>query len=134
MGYTVTTSSSSAVEAASTTAWSVQLTVSSDDEAKYPAKCLVFQAKDPSDPATRAWFTNVASPAQLQEYPEDAAVLPLSGDIQVPYFLLDSVQLVGRNPDDIQLLVLQFVEELSNLKRNLDALDILAEEQTIVVP
>lgn len=133
MGYTLTSSASSPVVAASTTAWSVQLVVTSDDAEKYPPKCLVFQAEDPGNLQTRAWFTNVASPSQLQEYPEDEVTLAASGDVQVPYYRLDTVQLIGRSPDEIQLLILQFAEELTNLQRNLDALDILSESQTIPI-
>lgn len=132
MGYTLSASSATPA-AAAVTAWSTQLVVISDDPIKYPEKCLVFQAEDPSDPGTRSWFTCVASPAQLQEYPEDEVAPALSGDVQVPYFRLDTVQLIGRNADDIQNLILQFAEELSNLQRNIDALDTLQDPQIITI-
>ncbi len=118
---------------ASQFAWSVRITVTSDDEVLYPSKCLVFQSEDPSDSNSRAWFTNVASPAQLQEYPEDAAQLPDSGEVQLPYFRLDTVQLIGRNPSEIQDLVGQFAEELTLLSRNLEALEIFQDEQVIPI-
>jgi protein involved in polysaccharide export with SLBB domain len=76
----------------------------------------------------------VASPAQLQEYPEDEAQIPDSGDVQLPYFRLDTVQLIGRNPSEIQDLIQQFVEELTMLSRNLDALETFEDEQIITVP
>lgn len=134
MGYSLDISPSVEVPQGLTLAWSVRLSVLSDDPLQYPPKCLVFQAETLGDPDSRAWFTAVASPAQLQEYPEDEPATADSGEAQVPYFRLDEVQLISRSPADIQTLIESFTEELSLLQRNLDALDVLGEPQTIVIP
>lgn len=131
MGFTLTASPSSEVVLAEKTAWGVQLTVTSDDADKYPPKCLVFQAESPGELNTRSWFTAVASPAQLLEYPEDEPQAPESDGDLLPYFRLDTVQLIGRNPVDLQNLTAQFAEELLLLQRNLDALDVFGGGQVI---
>ena len=104
------------------TAWSTRLTVLSSDPVRFPVKVLVFQAEEPADPDTRGWFTAVASPAQIQEYPED---LPASGsgEVQQPYYRLDTVELVGRNADQLATLADQIAEELDLLARNITALE-----------
>ena len=119
-------------QVAGRTAWSVTVTVRSSNELAWPSKIFVFQAEDPADPLTRGWFTAVASPAQLQEYPEDAPVID-SGADQQPYYRLDSVEIVTRNPDDITALVEQIYEEADLLYLNLKAMNNLAEA-TILLP
>ncbi len=114
------------------TAYSVKLTVTSTDPVRFPTKAFVFQAEEPANPDTRGWFTAVASPAQLLEYPEDVPAYE-SGAMQQPYYRLDEVELVGRNPGQIEELTNQIVEELDLLARNLEALERF-EEATLILP
>lgn len=114
-------------------AWAVKLTVTSTDAVKYPPKALVFQAENPADPETRGWFTAVATPSQLLEYPEDTPA-NVVGQVQQPYYRKDWVQLVGRNPSDIEDLVRAVYEELDFLKRNQDALERMAPAEILLAP
>lgn len=114
------------------TAWSVLLTISSSDELNYPTEIFVYQAETPADPNTRGWFTAVSSPAQLLEYPTDGPAVS-SGDVQQPYYRLNTVELVSRNASDIELLVRQVYEEVDLLYLNLRALGQL-EQPVIMLP
>lgn len=132
MGYFLHRSQIQAV-AGPQTSWSARLTVTSSDVVLYPPKVFVFQAEDPANPATRGWFTAVASPAQLEEYPEDAPAEVVSGESQQPYYRVDSLQLVTRSADDINNLVADIRLELAQLTRNLDAIRNLQEPETIPI-
>ena len=128
--YTLTREDVQEVLVGQRTAWSVRLVVTSSDAETFPPKALVYQAETPGDPDSRGWFTAVASPAQLLEYPEDAA-LALPGELQQPYYRLDHVQLVSRNADSLALLVDDFFEELQLLARNITALNNLGPGQVV---
>jgi hypothetical protein len=104
------------------TAWSVRITVLSSDPVRFPTKVLVFQAEEPADPNTRGWFTAIASPAQLLEYPEDYPASG-SGQVQQPYYRLDTMDLVGRNAAQLAELADQVAEELDLLGRNIMSLE-----------
>jgi hypothetical protein len=120
MSYTVTTTSAPA-PASVQNAWAVKLVVSSDNS-NLPAKALVFQAENPEQQNSRGWFTCVASPRQLLEYPEDQPAAPEGGVMQ-PYFRLNEVTLVSGNPDSLSRLVAQIASHLRMLEKNLVAID-----------
>lgn len=126
MSYTIIQQAPVEVPVNGRTAWSVTLTVRSSDDLAYPPKVFVFQAEDPANPDTRGWFTAVASPAQLLEYPEDNPAID-SGEAQQPYYRLDSVALVTRNPGDLDEIIQKVFEEVDFLYRNLKALEVMAE-------
>lgn len=138
MSYTLVRSAITTEPVSSKTAWAVQLTVETDDEPARPSKVFVYQAEDPSDPNTRGWFTAVASPAQLEEYPEDAPAAPSSAGsdsvtVQQPYYRLDTVTLISRNASDIETLVDKIQGQLEVLSRNLDAIDSMTLDEEIVI-
>ena len=122
MSYTLTKQDLQEILIGEKTAWSLKLTVTSSDAVTYPPKVFVYQAEEVGNPNTRGWFTAVASPAQLLEYPEDAAVAE-SGELQQPYYRLDNVQLVSRNTSQLVTLTAQIMEELQLLADNIKALD-----------
>lgn len=133
MAYTLTRQASDTVQMAQQTAWAVRLVVTSADPVNYPPKVFVFQAEDPSDVNTKAWFTAVASPSQLEEYPEDAPAGVVEG-VQQPYFRLSELTLISRNADDIEKLVDQVFKQLTMLSKNLEALRRLSSEEVIIGP
>ncbi len=112
---------SSPVQVAGQTAWSVALTVTSSNDEQYPPKVFVFQVEDPDAAEPRAWFTAVATPAQLLEYPEDEPAAPTEGLWQ-PYFRTSELTLVSRNPEDLEETYQKVLGELGALRRNIDAL------------
>lgn len=130
MSYTLTKQDLQETVIAEQTAWSVKLVVTSSDEVLYPPKVFVFQAEDPANPDTRGWFTAVATPAQLLEYPEDAPV-NASGELQQPYYRLDHVQFVSRNTSQLVALTADLMEELQLLADNIRALSLLEDEETV---
>jgi hypothetical protein len=121
------------VEAMEQTAWSMKLTVASSDEDLAPSKVFVYQAEDPEDPDTRGWFTAVASPAMLLEYPEDTPALSGSDSLQQPYYRLDEVTLVSRSASSLEDLYEQVKEALHNLWANLLAHEELDSPVTEVI-
>lgn len=131
MGYTLTREALQEDSIGGKTVWSCRLVVTTDDPVNKPAKALIFQAKDPSDPATRSWFSAVARPADLLMYPEDAPAAGSSGGVQQPYFRLDSVTLVSQNASELERVTAQFVEHLRLLDRNIDSMQNLNTPEVI---
>lgn len=132
MAYTIITQAPEIVGVAQQTAWSVTVSVRSSDDQAFPPKVLVFQAENPGDAQTRGWFTCVASPSQLLEYPEDLPAAAGSGELQQPYYRLDSVTFVSRNARDLDSLVAQLYEEIDLLYTNLKAQDRLASPEILL--
>lgn len=121
------------VEVLEQTAWSVKLTATSEDPEIYPEEIFVYQAEDPDDPETRGWFTAVASPAMLLEYPVGAPAPYGSDNLQQPYYRLSEVTLVSRSADALEALVDQIVEATTNLWANLLAAGELENPVTIPI-
>lgn len=111
-------------------AYGVELEVTSSGP--YSAAVFVMQASDTVAPSDGAWFTAVATPRQLDEYPEDPAEI-INSPTQQPYFRTNKITLVSANPDDIQILVARITEDLYLLQENLKALEILGEPETITL-
>jgi hypothetical protein len=116
-------------EVSERTAWSASVTVSSDDP-DFPTKIMVFQAEDPADPNTRGWFTAIANPAQLEEYPEDAPAPAGEGETMIPFYRTDTVVLVSRNAVDLQRVIDEIREEVTLLEDNIAAIATLSESNT----
>lgn len=113
-------------------AWAVELEVTSDDAEVSPA-VFVMQVRDTSDVDAGAWFTAVATPSQLDEYPtepEEIANTP----VQQPYFRTNKITLVSRNADDIQILYERILADIELLHANLTALSEMAEPATVTIP
>ncbi len=112
-------------------AWQIVLTVDSDDNVLLPKEVFVFQIEDGDDPESRSWFTCIASPAQLLEYPVDEPAAPVSGEIWQPYFRKDTLTIVSRSHSALESLYEQIKEELVWLRRNLEAAQELTPGETV---
>lgn len=102
-------------------AWAVVLTATSDDVANYPAEVFIMQCKSLVDPTQGAWFTAIATPIQLEEYPTDPSSLETSA-LQQPYFRVAEITLVSGNASDIEILVSRISSDILLLEDNLAAL------------
>lgn len=77
-----------------------------------PRKVFVFhQMPSGPDGNTFAQFAHVASPVDLQEYPEDAA------SATVPWYRTDKCVIWCRCADDLALAKQMFVDDIAQLKR-----------------
>lgn len=124
MHYSIERGDAEEVKVYKQTAWSVTLEVTSDLSDDFPPEVFVFQTEGP-EPDARAWFSTVATPADLQEYPTDAPAIQ-EGDLQQPYFRLNKVQFVSRNPHDIEQLIKMVERRVAMLEANLEALNNLS--------
>lgn len=115
------------------TAWSLALSVTSDEPVGYPPAVFVFQEESPGDPATRGWFTAIASPAQLLEYPVNATAEPEGDGLWQPYYRKAALTLVSRHPADLEQLYREIEAEILRLRLDLDALQLLAEATEVVL-
>ncbi len=109
------------MEHQSQVAWGVELKVESSDVATFPPEVFVMQVEDLHNPTDGAWFTAVATPRQLEEYPVDPMEI-LNSTLQQPYFRTDTITLVSGNASDIDILVGRIYEHLVLLQANLIAL------------
>jgi len=117
--YTLYRQTAEEVLVAKQTAWSVRLDVDSSDPVVFPPAVFVFQTET-FEPDSRAWFTTVATPADLEEYPVDVPAEPQ--EVQQPYFRKTWVQLVSRNAEDLEELVQKVFQRLRLLAANIQAL------------
>ncbi len=129
--YTLTRKAAVEVEFQQQIAYGVELEVNSDN-ADYSPAVFVMQAKDIHDPEEGAWFTAVATPRQLDEYPVDPSEITNSA-LQQPYFRTDKITLVSANADDIEILVGRITEDLYLLWANLQALETFTEPEEIII-
>lgn len=123
MHYSIERQDAEEVKVYKQTAWSVSLVVSSDNVTDYPPEIFVFQSEGP-EPEARAWFSTVATPADLVEYPTDAPAVQ-DGVSQQPYFRLNTVQFVSRNARDIEQLIKMVERRVALLEANLEAINTL---------
>lgn len=130
--YTLTRKTAVPVEYQNQIAWGVELEVTSSSVGTYPPEVFVMQAVNLHDPAEGAWFTAVATPRQLEEYPTDPAEIENS-TLQLPYFRVSKITLVSGNADDIEILVGRITEDIILLKANLDALTKFEQPEEILI-
>lgn len=91
---------------------------------------FVFQRKQPVPPNVTEYdeYVNIASAADLEEYPANAPDTELA-----PFFRLSSIDLLFRNVDLLYQSVQAMETDLRALIRNLDYLDEEGVEETIVI-
>jgi len=123
MGYTLTKTTPAVTPVLQQTAFSIKLTVTSDDAELFPVK--VFVMEKAVDLEEAAVFACVASPVQILDYPEDVAGPPVDGVIK-PYFRLDVVTIVSRAGTKLQNFIDRVQEELDILEANLVAFNSLS--------
>jgi hypothetical protein len=131
MSYSLTRKAAIPVTVQQQIAYAVELGVNSDDAS--PAEVFIMQVGDIHRPAAGAWFTAVATPRQLEEYPVDPQEI-VNTPLQQPYFRTDRITLVSGNADDIEILVGRIVEDLSLLQANLVALVSFETPEEITIP
>jgi hypothetical protein len=131
--YTLLRQPSVPVEHQNQIAWGVVLTVKSSNPVAFPPEAFVMQAVNLHDPAEGAWFTAVATPDQLEQYPTDPAEIE-NTTLQLPYFRVSTITLVSGNPDDIDILVRRIAEDLALLQANLIALTKFEQPEEILIP
>ncbi len=103
------------------------------DAQGYSTKIETFDAEEMSDAifvyrveGGRASFTNVASPAELEDYPEG------SGE-DISEYRLNSIILVFRNLDEAVAIWDDIVDEAKRLVKALNMLDSLVPEEEITI-
>jgi len=118
--YTLVQTAPAEVINAPSMAWGMTLTVTSSDLDDYPPEVFVFQAEDFTVNA-RAWFSTVASPADMLEYPLNAPAAPVGG-VQQPYFRKATLTLISRSASDLEALIEEIKGRIVILERNLRSL------------
>ena len=118
--YTLVQTAPAEVINAPSMAWGMTLVITSSAPDDYPPGVFVFQVEDFS-PNARAWFSTVASPADMLEYPVDAPAAPVEG-VQQPYFRKATLNLVSRSPSALEALVAEIKGRIVFLERNLRSL------------
>lgn len=128
--YLLTRKASREVTAQQRIAWAVELEVTSDN--LFPAEVFIMQVQDINAPEDGAWFTAVATPRQLEEYPVDPAEI-VNTTLQQPYFRTDKITLISSNANDIEILVGRITEDIRLLQANLIALENFNEPEVIEI-
>lgn len=109
-------------------AWAVTLDVTSSDAVNFPPQVFVYQVEEPGNANSRAWFTAVASAAQLEEYPADEPVSPEAGGEHQPFYRLSRMTFVTRSPALAQEFIEKVKIHLKQLQTDLIAIEALEEQ------
>jgi hypothetical protein len=97
------------------------------------ANIFVYQIKTaPGYTHTDYFFQNVASPADLEEYPAGEPADLNASDLQ-PFFRLDEADLVFRSAQAVDEAIEKLEQELTGLIESLQYMDTLAPTQVIEI-